>query len=410
MSLTRVISINSIFQNENFLSRKNYLDNEILQKRECDYFKSDSKEDEMVFYFNPKFTVKSITNLYSYGDFHGNMQKSSNFRKYSSPLSEHSHPHCNLHKMKLKDEMKESLLIKKNLLIEQIKNVRKNAINTIIKKLRIYSCKLKFKQFLFQKRLREILNENIVRIQKFVRRFLIYKHIFKTLWIENHYLLLYESDHNKNKDNKINIIPEIKLKVHEKENTIYSMKYSKILKKHFITFPKKGLIRSKYKVNFIINDKIVIDPNFGVDRVGDKFYNVLETKTLKFKKGKKSKNVNELLLKPLEELKIAKKSSYEIESSKIWEKIFEIKIEAMKRRKHLKETNSLSENSEMVSSGIEEILINSSPVQLSSNFKLGIINVKQPKSILKKSQKSDNFFQTNPEKRVSFSDKIFVCS
>lgn len=97
--------------------------------------------------------------------------------------------------------------------------------------------------------------------------------------------------------------------------------YSRGLKSYYLPLLKRGVIKNRYKVNFIVNDQTIIDPRYDVsnDDKGN-FYNIIsKAMIIDFKK---------------KEMRVS-----EPPTKKYWESIFKMKS---KRYKHSNSCDSLS--------------------------------------------------------------------
>jgi len=198
----------------------------------------------------------------------------------------------------------ESAKIERLLIIKILKS-RSDAVNKIIKNYKIN----KALQLLKEKKLiSEIIKTRksaAIHIQSAFRSFFTRKYVKVILCkLEQNYIFIY--DYNKkyfqnskrNKDSSISRKPleyeeepnhDIKLQLlgsnssgkKVKSSELLGFEYSNVLKCYMLVFRKKGLIRQNYKVNFIVNGHIVIDPRFKLDADEDgKFYNIIESHML----------------------------------------------------------------------------------------------------------------------------------
>ena len=181
----------------------------------------------------------------------------------------------------------------KELLIEQIMNSRKSAVNLIIRKYRLHKQKQAMKQENLISLILNYRKESSTLIQSVFRSYLVRKNIKLILEkLEENYLFIYDyntkyfqnpksnninkkpadklkcitnklNEDNKNsshstkdseeiESNEEDIIHDIKLKLINKksknEEILLNFVYSKYLKCYILTFKKKGLIRKNYKV------------------------------------------------------------------------------------------------------------------------------------------------------------------
>lgn len=190
------------------------------------------------------------------------------------------------------------------LLINKILKSRNDSANKIIKNYRIHKTEQLKKE---EELIAEILQARkraSVLIQSAFRSFFMRKNIKVILnKLEENYIFLY--DYNKkyfqnskckssgqavefeeepNHDIKLQLLGTSSNTKRIKNCELLNFTYSKFLKCYMLVFKKKGLIRRNYKVNFIVNGNIIIDPRFKLDADEDgKFYNVIESHMLLIK-------------------------------------------------------------------------------------------------------------------------------
>lgn len=126
--------------------------------------------------------------------------------------------------------------------------------------------------------------KNLIKLQKKIKQFLVMTNIKKILKLMNtNYLIFYykngccNSDYTKFEETKVNLLV--------KENSgekLYNMIYNKYLKCFILFLRKDSNYKRKYKINFIINNRIVVDTNFDtcLDPKGC-YFNVLDIWKLK---------------------------------------------------------------------------------------------------------------------------------
>lgn len=159
--------------------------------------------------------------------------------------------------------------------------------------------------------LKSILNTRlklIMKIQATFRRYFVYKQIkvFSTF----DYILFYTLKENKedllSKGTNQLSLSVMKTKYDKDDLKLYiygdhgkkkerDFIYSKLLKKYYIPFMKRGVIKQKYKVNFVLNGHIVVDSRYNIwnDTKGN-FYNII-SKSLLYKVGHKKRVKEETL-------------------------------------------------------------------------------------------------------------------
>lgn len=347
-------------------------------------------------------------------------------------------------------------------LIQKIIQVRKNSVNLIIKNYKIYKeNQIKKKEALLKEIVRER-KDSSIRIQSAFRSFYIRKNIKEILdKLEENYIFIYDYNRKyfqKKKKSKVNIYDstnsssssnstnindsyntsngilspidieeeahhDIKLKLinkKSKHNEVLNFKYSKFLKCYLLIFKKKGLIRRTYKVNFIVNGNIIIDPRFKLDADEDgKFYNVIESHMLMIRNKIKNyenklKFPNYLFLNSSTNAsshgQISAGNSlatcdtnntaikgYIFEKGKYWEDIFKIKINTNYRSVY---TNSVSDGSE--THEFDRIFL----------MKKGIYSASSPcttnRPTLKPILKKLNSDSSVTKKSVSFSENVQI--
>jgi hypothetical protein len=218
--------------------------------------------------------------------------------------------------------------------------------------------------------------------------------------------------HNLDKYSNNQNIKEIKLKF-GKDGSEFVFQYSRVLKIYYLTFKKSGVMRKRFKVNFIVDGTTIIDPRFEVDNDNSgHFYNLIESSMFRKRVQKSlfcSKNVNH--------------HSSKQNNKKFWENIFEIKQISQR------ESSSVSDLSEVTEGAIEKLLNNNvnlkntgeqhkkSKKNLKSILKRGNINdqaleeTNSNNSDKENNQNSQNtpkgkICKTPPNKKVSFNDTI----
>ena len=162
----------------------------------------------------------------------------------------------------------------KNYILEKIINERNNAANKII-----YYFKRYYSLIIIKKR--EIINlifsirvESITKIQKYFRMYMVRKDITKMINVSDNYVYFYVIEKLNNKSPS-NI--QIKIFNSNKSNVLLNFSYSKVLDIYYTLLIKPKILKKKIRVNFIINDQIIIDHRFPVDFQNGQFYNILDT-------------------------------------------------------------------------------------------------------------------------------------
>lgn len=226
-------------------------------------------------------------------------------------------------------------------------------------------------------------------MQKNIRKLIVQKHIYElTKKYEYVFSYNYEELENINKYIKINqsnSIDEIKIKIINNKNEILlKLNYSRILKTHYLPFIKCGLMKRFIKANFIVNGHVIIDPRYPFDHLNGNFFNIIETKLFKTKKG-------------------LKKEECQRENKKFWENIFQIKGHNEAR------SNSKSSISELSQNDVEKYL-NKSHVSKSNGNTPRVISLFKSKINLIKPILKNKNSPKNLIKRVKFNENIHILS
>jgi hypothetical protein len=188
---------------------------------------------------------------------------------------------------------------RKNFLIRRILNGRLNARDMIVKYLRLYIQRenLKKKYFINLITQTRILAAQL--IQKTFKMFQVRRNIKDILTVKpNDYIFFY------NIDDKNNIGQKIQLLLNNKKSNeiLLDLIYSKLLACHYLILKNMRILKKTFKVNFLVDDKVIIDPRYQVDCINGKFYNIIDSNLLM--KGKKKGHI--------------------VKVHKSWEKAFEI--------------------------------------------------------------------------------------
>lgn len=120
------------------------------------------------------------------------------------------------------------------------------------------------------------------KINSHVRGFLKRKEIVSYLsQLKTHYII--ESGFNNSDD--------IQLKVFFDNNTtkIFNFEYCKQRRKKVIFFPKNKIEKKCYKVNFILNNQIIINPNFTCEELNGLYVNLINFESIQRKEFEKEK-------------------------------------------------------------------------------------------------------------------------
>jgi hypothetical protein len=226
---------------------------------------------------------------------------SKQLRKYSCPEQ--------IKKLAKDNILAGDCLDRDSLLINRILEIRKQA------KLKIVSFFLKvkkmnqLKQEMIVKYILQERQRKAVLIQKTFRMFSVRKNFNEILTAKlNDHIFIYNYIDNNNLNSTGNQIynKKIQLKIKARKNktdTILDFVYSKPLSTHYLILKNLKFLKRSFKVNFIVNDKIIIDSRFQVDCEDGQFYNII---------------TSDLLIKPTQKQKTVKVYH------KAWEKAFEI--------------------------------------------------------------------------------------
>jgi hypothetical protein len=178
------------------------------------------------------------------------------------------------------------LRIRKKLIINYIKQKRKNAIKLIINKMRSYLNILKMKKLFFIKYKIEERNKYAKYIQENFRNYIFYNSFKKLMKdINEKYFIIYPS-----KGNKVELL--IYTENESSNNNLiskrYTFDYNKLLNCFVLFINPNTLYAGKYKCQFIIDDIVICDKNYPYIQYKNELYNIIE-----FKSNKKNKENKE---------------------------------------------------------------------------------------------------------------------
>ena len=268
-------------------------------------------------------------------------------------------------------------------LIYNILSFRKQSAIKISNFLKAKYNRMKFRKELLIKQIVEKRKNLIIRLQKNIKSFIVKKNIKQILNCE--YVFFYRLcpnllaklsiDNNKNILNKENIV-QCKIFSRPFQNKKFSFIYCRFLNCYYLPLIHLRILKNKYRVNFIVNNETIIDSRYQVDTDNKgNFYNIImKNMFYRFKR-----NNNQI---------------FEYQEKKYWESIFEIK-------KNIKKTNSCDSLS-ITNSNI-------SNENLAPIYESDISNKSNLKSILKNSILKIGSFgkkKENKIRNVSFNDKI----
>jgi hypothetical protein len=297
---------------------------------------------------------------------------------------------------------------KKQILINKILKCRINAIKCIIKHFRSFIKKLLVQKKFF---LCKILQERIFYIQLIqtnIRIFLIKKKVKKILQKQKEYFSIISD---------LNNYSNLSLKVINKEKGVtLNFKYCK-LRKVFVLYISRNLAQgSVYRVNFIADGKIIIDPMFRTDYdENGNFYNIIDFNLIEDEEDKRRAEKYRVVnyyrseiakQKKIEEDKMSDRHSY-ISSSSSWEgkesedensQVVKSGINYAKMKKLYFKRNSLNYETK------ERKLFSRSILNLGIKPNHTLTNLHSP---LKPILKSPNFSRNSlGVKRVSFNSQV----
>jgi hypothetical protein len=184
---------------------------------------------------------------------------------------------------------------RKKYLVDKIIQERLEARNRLVKFFRSFRERESLKQSRVISYILTQRQNSAEVIQKSFRMFLVRREIKQILYVkQNDYILFYRQE------DKITG-KKIQLKINKKYETILDFKYSRALDTYYLILKDLRVLKKRFKVNFIVDGKVIIDPRYKVDCEDDKFYNIIESYMLV--KGKR----------------VPRKVVH-----KAWEKVFEI--------------------------------------------------------------------------------------
>jgi hypothetical protein len=312
---------------------------------------------------------------------HPNLEPTDVKRKYSN-YSEHRSKlrEANI-KLTFSSPKHKVLHAKKNELIYYLIESRISAVNLIIKYFRIYKKNFEIRRQIIIDHILKEREHKLIMLQKNIKTFLVRKHI-EDFTKRFDYVFFYEYEARNTRENKINEskitkssifnIPEIKIKF-EKDGRECRMFYSRALKLFYLPIKKCGVLRKRFKVNFLVDGKVIVDPMYEVDNDNcGHFYNIIKSSHLRKKKNPDVRLEN---------------------TNKYWENIFRIKMSN-------KENSSVSDVSEHNETSIEKLFNSNVYCQSKVN------NSNPPlKSILKVTSRFSNG-PSKQEKKVGFKEVI----
>ena len=279
-------------------------------------------------------------------------------------------------------------------LIYNILSFRKQSAIKISNFLKAKYNRMKFRKELLIKQIVEKRKNLIIRLQKNIKSFIVKKNIKKILNCE--YVFFYRLcpnllaklsiDNNKNILNKENIV-QCKIFSRPFQNKKFSFIYCRFLNCYYLPLIHLRILKNKYRVNFIVNNETIIDSRYQVDTDNKgNFYNIIIKKMIfRFKKIDK-------------DIEIQNNFNNYNSNNKYWESIFEIK-----KVKRPNSYDSLSISNSNISNEPNTAPVYESEISNKSNIKSIL------KNPLKKVESIGDHKNEKKNRNVSFSNKIMYC-
>lgn len=284
---------------------------------------------------------------------------------------------------------KEENLCKENkkILIERILEERDKAAYKIQKHVKVFITRVTTRKKIFFQVLFEARTQACIKLQRKIKSFLVYQHIhsmrkkYDLVFFYNFTHTSMKGVYNLNERNVLKLL----LWTNSGKNstpTELAFNYSRPLRTFYLPFSKQRVIKKRFRVNFMVNDNIIIDPRYEVDSdENGRYFNIVES-TMLYRNNKS---------------KCPRKKSPPIDKDKYWENIFQIKI-----KKHSKDSESISDKTDLS----VELMNNIIPIaSIQSNLRR-TINVK---SILKKRsllQEESTPKRKDSSKKVTFCESV----
>ena len=163
--------------------------------------------------------------------------------------------------------------IRKKIIIRLINQKRKDAINLIIKRMKMYVNIIKIKKIIFINHYLKQRNQKAIKIQETFKNYKFYKS-FKKLKkeIDKSYFLYYPY-----KAKKVEIIIYLDDDINNKKGIKkYAFSYNKLLKYFILLINSSIIFSGKYKCQFVVNDIIICDQRYPTIQHNNGFFNIID--------------------------------------------------------------------------------------------------------------------------------------
>jgi hypothetical protein len=375
-------------------------------------------------YFSSSTEIRSANFLNLYLNENNKISNYNNYHKKSlTVITENNQKTFNITPVKLNSNnnveipkliSKEEQELRNFEFIKNILTQRKNAAikisNFIKNKLHI----IKMKKKIILKKLLKMRREKIKKIQAVMKGIFVRKEI--KLLLQNDFVFLYQMDNtlvdklalfnktndeikNNSKIEKVNKIDNIKIQIfsHQFKMKKFKFIYNKPLKTYYLPIKKVRVLKRQFKVNFYINDILVIDPRFGIDfdSKGNFFNIILKSMIIKINKNSSFSSV--------QNIQIDENNNNENRDNEegYWESIFHLK-----RLKRANSFDSISISNSNVSNNNE---VANNPIVSPPKYESEIANKTDIKPILKKTMRRiESCNKSYSNRKVSFNNKIMI--
>jgi len=375
-------------------------------------------------YFSSSTEIRSANFLNLYLNENNKISNYNNYHKKSlTVITENNQKTFNITPVKLNSNnnveipkliSKEEQELRNFEFIKNILTQRKNAAikisNFIKNKLHI----IKMKKKIILKKLLKMRREKIKKIQAVMKGIFVRKEI--KLLLQNDFVFLYQMDNtlvdklalfnktndeikNNSKIEKVNKIDNIKIQIfsHQFKMKKFKFIYNKPLKTYYLPIKKVRVLKRQFKVNFYINDILVIDPRFGIDfdSKGNFFNIILKSMIIKINKNSSFSSV--------QNVQIDENTNNENKDNEegYWESIFHLK-----RLKRANSFDSISISNSNVSNNNE---VANNPIVSPPKYESEIANKTDIKPILKKTMRRiESCNKSYSNRKVSFNNKIMI--
>jgi hypothetical protein len=162
---------------------------------------------------------------------------------------------------------------RKKYLLERITQELLEARNKIVQCYRMAKEKERVRRELFINHILSERKKATEVIQKTFRMFMVRKDICNITGLKpNDYIFFY-----KHEDICTGKLIQLKINNNKSNETLLDLKYSKPLDTHYLVLKDQRVLKKRFKVNFLVNGKAIIDPRYKVDCGDGEFYNVIES-------------------------------------------------------------------------------------------------------------------------------------